>query len=55
MRRKTLVVPLLDPNHHSNDSILGAPPRKPNPLSSQIPIEDKGKGIFHEAPKITQS
>jgi hypothetical protein len=31
---------------------LGAPPRKPNPLSSQIPREDKGKGIFHEAPKI---
>jgi len=32
---------------------LGAPPRKPNPLSSHIPREDKGKGIFHEAPKIT--
>jgi hypothetical protein len=37
----------------SNNSILGAPPRKPNPLISQIPREDKGKGIFHEAPKIT--
>ena len=37
----------------SNDSILGAPPRKPNPLSSQIPREDKGNGIFHKALKIT--
>ena len=37
----------------SNNSILGAPPRKPNPLVSQIPRDDKGKGIFHEAPKIT--
>jgi hypothetical protein len=37
----------------SNNSILGAPPRKPNPLIFQIPREDKGRGIFHEAPKIT--
>jgi len=35
----------------SNNSILGTPPRKPNPLISQIPREDKGKVIFHEAPK----
>jgi hypothetical protein len=38
----------------SNNSILGAPPRKPNPLISQIPREDKGKGIFHEAPKTSR-
>ena len=37
----------------SNNSILGAPPRKPNPLISQIPRKDKGKGIFHEVPKIS--
>jgi len=40
--------------HGSNNSILGAPPRKPNPLISQIPREDKGKGIFHEAPKTSR-
>jgi len=38
----------------SNNFILGAPPRKPNPLISQIPREDKGKGIFHEAPKTSR-
>ena len=32
---------------------MGSPPRKPNPLASQIPRDDKGKDIFHEAPKIT--
>jgi hypothetical protein len=32
---------------------LGAPPRKPNPLISQIPKEDKGKGIFQESSNIT--
>ena len=37
----------------SNNFILGAPPHKPHPLISQIPGEDKGKGISHEAPKIT--
>jgi hypothetical protein len=37
----------------SQNSIWGASPRKPNPLISQIPREDKGKGIFHETPKIT--
>jgi hypothetical protein len=38
----------------SQNSIWGAPPRKPNPLIFQIPRDqDKGKGIFHEAPKIT--
>ena len=41
------------PQPESNNSILGVPPRKPNPLVSQIPREDKGKGIFHEAPKMT--
>jgi hypothetical protein len=37
----------------SNNFILGGPPRKPNPLIFQILREDKGRGIFHEAPKIT--
>ena len=41
------------PQPESNKSILGVPPRKPNHLVSQIPREDKGKGIFHEAPKMT--
>ena len=36
-----------------NNYILGAPPCKPSPLISQIPREDKGNGIFHEAPKLT--
>jgi hypothetical protein len=38
----------------SNNSILGALPRKPNPLISQIPREDKGKGVFHEALKTSR-
>ena len=37
----------------NNNYILGVPPRKPNHLISHIPKEDKGKGIFHKAPKIT--
>ena len=41
------------PQPGSNNSILGAPPRKPNHLVSQIPRDDKGKGIFHEVPKMT--
>ena len=41
------------PQLGNNNSLLGVPPRKPNLLVSQIPREDKGKGIFHEAPKMT--
>ena len=37
----------------NNNSLLGAPPRKLNSTISQIPREDRGKGILPEAPKMT--
>ena len=39
----------------NNNSILGAQPHKPNSTIFQIPREDKGKGIFHEAPEMTSN
>jgi len=36
-----------------NNYILGVSSCKPNSMISQIPREDKGKGMFHEAPKMT--
>lgn len=32
---------------------MGAPPCKPNSIGAEIPREDNGKGILHEAFKMT--
>jgi len=37
----------------SSDSLLGAPPHRPNPSSAQLCKKDKGKRVFNEVSKVS--
>ena len=37
----------------SSDSLLGAPPQRPNPSSAQLYKKDKGKRVVNEVSKVS--